>query len=321
MLVGKRFNYSNDDKRLLDIRDYYRYHNDEVFNFNPEEVKGVEAIGAYFFAGFKNLRKVNIPKTITKIGNYVFQGCENLKKVDFLHEDIERIGAGAFSDCTGLKSFTVPPKIRKIERGVFYNCTSLEDIYLHDKIGIIEPFAFENTNIKAIHLPESIRSIGYSIFRGSPLEYINLPKAVSVLPSFAFEHTKFKQFVIPDTIIEVQHNVFYGCEQLEKLYITEGATLKHIGFSENQRTVIYASAKSSAFKIAEKENIQLVEIPSSKQIELICEKDNAKLLAFLLNKYSVEEWFFDELLIKPATKANAKKCLEFLKQWKMDKFC
>lgn len=323
MLIGERFKYSNDGKRIelrFSIDFQQKYNHVEVFTFNGTELNGVEALGEGLFAGMENLKRVILPKTVTRIGNSVFSGCISIENINFLHSEITRIGEHAFYGCTRLKSATIPLKVRKLENCVFAECSSLGEVILHDKIGRIGWRAFKKTNIKHIKLPKKLKVLEVEAFVDTPLEEIEIPEMLSVIRLRTFMNTKLKQVLIPDNIKELEWNAFYGCEQLEKLYIPEAAKVNKIGFSETQKTVIYTSGKSDAFACAKKENIAVIEIASSKDIEIICEKDNEKLLEYLLKKYTVEEWYFSELFMKPAIKANAVKCLEALEKWRKDNF-
>lgn len=49
--------------------------------FVPE---GVEEIAPGAFAGMKNLRRVQLPKTLRRIGAAAFYGCENLTQIHCL---------------------------------------------------------------------------------------------------------------------------------------------------------------------------------------------------------------------------------------------
>ena len=323
MLIGERFKYSNDGKRIelrFSIDFQRKYNHVEVFTFNGTELDGVEALGEGLFSNMEKLKRVILPNTVTRIGKAVFSGCKCIENINFLHSEITRIGEFAFADCTGLKSATIPLKVRKIEDGVFAECSSLEEVILHDKISHIGWFAFQKTNIKHIRLPKNLKLIEGRAFEDSSLEEIEIPETLTVIRPRTFENTKLKQVLIPDNIKELEWSAFYGCELLEKLYIPEAAKVNKIGFSETQKTVIYTSGKSDAFACAKKENIAVIEIASSKDIEIICEKDNEKLLEYLLKKYTVEEWYFSELFMKPAIKANAVKCLEALEKWRKDNF-
>ena len=44
------------------------------------------------------------------------------------------LGDGAFSNCTDLKSLTIPKSVNTIEQNVFHNCENLQDIYFNGSI-------------------------------------------------------------------------------------------------------------------------------------------------------------------------------------------
>ena len=66
------------------------------------------------------------------------------------------IGLGAFQECTGLTSVTIPNSVTSIGEVAFYNCSGLTDIYCH----IEEPLTIDSsvfnyvpTNTCTLHVP------------------------------------------------------------------------------------------------------------------------------------------------------------------------
>lgn len=62
--------------------------------FVPE---GVEEIAPGAFAGMKNLRRVQLPKTLRRIGAAAFYGCENLTQIT-LPAGLVELGTAAFKN-------------------------------------------------------------------------------------------------------------------------------------------------------------------------------------------------------------------------------
>ena len=107
-----------------------------------------------------------------------------LRNVNITDETV--IGLGAFSNCSGLKSVTIPESVTKIEEVAFRNCRGLgrgvviqsgcvltvgydypEDVVLPTDIRLIADGAFQNcSNLKSIVVPTNVMSIGKSAFSG-----------------------------------------------------------------------------------------------------------------------------------------------------------
>ncbi len=82
----------------------------------------ITEIPAYCFAGCTSLKKVLLPKTVTKIGAGAFSGCESL--VYAVGAGLTEIGDDAFRDCT---SMTTAPVTNSATIGTcaFANCPQL----------------------------------------------------------------------------------------------------------------------------------------------------------------------------------------------------
>ena len=99
----------------------------------------VTSIGRYAFTNCKGLTSVNIPNSVTSIGDCAFSGCIGLEDAIivndmFVHlpetysghysipENISQIIGGAFENCKGLTSVTIPNSVTSIGRYAFYGC-------------------------------------------------------------------------------------------------------------------------------------------------------------------------------------------------------
>lgn len=297
--------------------------NDE--NLKKEEIdltgpdgNGVVSIGPDCFNGFANLKRVKLPITIKQICDSAFYNCKKLEEIN-ISDDITKIGEYAFCG-TNLREFIVPKKVRQIEGFICCDCTAMEKIVLHDNITKIGAYAFSNTKIKEIKLPSKLKELCAHSFEYTNIEEIEIPQGVKELQNYVFASTNLKKAVIPETVEKISPTAFDNCKNLEKIYISEKTLDANVGKDRKQNLIIYTSKKSSAYIHAKENGNQVVEVPSLNQVELICKDDNPKLLEYVLNKYNIEEWFFDELFIKTAQEYKAENCLELLKQWKKEKF-
>ncbi len=63
------------------------------------------------------------------------------------------------------KKVILPPHVHTIGRTAFYE-TALEEITLNEGLETIEPLAFLGTDIKTLHIPKSVKSIGVGFISG-----------------------------------------------------------------------------------------------------------------------------------------------------------
>ena len=76
----------------------------------------VELVERSFFGAY-NLKEIKVPFIMNEIPEDCFHSCIQLEKVDL--GSIEQIGEGAFSNCTKLKSLTIPPHVDFISSTAF----------------------------------------------------------------------------------------------------------------------------------------------------------------------------------------------------------
>ena len=87
--------------------------------------------------------------------------CLNVSEV-ILPDTIEVIGESAFDNDTHLKSINLPSKLRYIQGGAFSRCTSLSEITLPGDPTLpyssltIEPYAFQDIGLKAVHFAPGV---------------------------------------------------------------------------------------------------------------------------------------------------------------------
>ncbi len=90
-------------------------------------------------------------------------------------------------------------------------------------------FAFCDTLLEEITLPNSLTSLGWGTFRDSNLKTITIPENVKFIwGGGVFQNcTNLTSFVIPDTVTSIGESAFYGCTNLKSIVLPD--TLGHIG--------------------------------------------------------------------------------------------
>ena len=99
----------------------------------------VTSIGKWAFYNCTDLKSVTIPNSVTSIGDYVLNCCDGIKNTIIVNdlfvylpktytghysipENITKIIGGAFDDCSGLTSVTIPNSVTSIGSHAFRNC-------------------------------------------------------------------------------------------------------------------------------------------------------------------------------------------------------
>ena len=211
------------------------------------EQSALATIGSLAFEGCLSLRDVFIPAATTAISLDAFSSCRNIKSItvasgnatyrssgnclikgstvilgcslSVIPDDgsITAIGDGAFKNCNGGHSVTLPEGIVTIGKNAFEGSSFMSSIPL--SVEIIGERAFYDTDIKAILLGEGSRlqTIGVEAFASCLLlQTVTLPASLERLESFAFA----------------------SCSKLYSLTLSEGIALTVIGDHAFEKTII-----------------------------------------------------------------------------------
>jgi len=150
--------------------------------------EGLTTITKWSFRGCTSLSSINFPSTLKEIGNANFKN--SLENVDIvLPKSITSFGnafsgskissiafeegsvitqfaSNAFSDCTNLKSVTIPESVTTIGGTGYYafrNCTSISSIVIPATVTTIGPNTFENwTSSQTINFCVASKLSGYN---------------------------------------------------------------------------------------------------------------------------------------------------------------
>ena len=122
-------------------------------------------IGDEAFCDCQSLESIDIPENVTSIGANVFKQCKILKSVT-VGNSLKDIGNGAFSYCSLLGEINIG-SVEKLGRGAFAECTNLRTVILPQNLQeILENTFYFCKSLKSVIIPESVRSIGDWAFCG-----------------------------------------------------------------------------------------------------------------------------------------------------------
>ena len=145
--------------------------------------KTVKTMGASAFLGIK-CKKVVFPEGLEVIGHNAFSNVQTdsivlPSTIKYLHEsfsfsgikyvDASRIKCNlnsSFYENRYLKKIILPVEgLNSLTENEFWYCTSLENIDLPKTLKTIDHDAFSATKIEELHMPSSVTSVGFDIFR------------------------------------------------------------------------------------------------------------------------------------------------------------
>ena len=120
-------------------------------------------------------------------------------------------------------------EVASIGNIAFRNCSSLNSVTIENGVKTIEEYAFYNSSLAAITLPNTLTSIGYSAFSGcSTLTSISIPNSVKNLGRSAFENcVSLTTIILSNEMTILNDNTFQDCSSLKAVKL--GGKLTTIG--------------------------------------------------------------------------------------------
>lgn len=93
------------------------------------------------FAYLESLEEVVISEGCWDLPGSLFYGCKNLKKIN-IPSSVTVFGSSLFGGCSSLESITVPDGIKAVKTSTFYNCKALKTVYIPASVTLIDSNAF-----------------------------------------------------------------------------------------------------------------------------------------------------------------------------------
>ncbi len=226
----------------------------EKCNFNkaenlviPDEICGFP-VTKLADDSFRNLEitGVKLPAGLKSIGTRAFYGCDNLREIE-IPDKVETINAAAFG-YTGIEALNIPASVVDIRRaypetikefvvdennlhyssddGVLFNKEktvlltypqSKEDAlyYVPSTVTEIGDYAFSNSIVAEIKLPDGVQTIGKFAFDSCTVKTINIPSSVKTISKGAFSNSGIESIVVPESVEYIGEDVFSNCENLK----------------------------------------------------------------------------------------------------------
>ena len=195
--------------------------------------------------------------------------------------------AGAFEECIGITSVTIPNTITKISEYAFENCKALSTLTLHDNIIEIQSYAFSGcvgltnitipnnvvsigshafsgcTGLTKIAIPDNVTTIGKGAFKGcSGLKEVTFSEKITKIETETFKDcTGLTSIILPDSVTTINgeyywEGAFNGCTKLEKILIPDSvASIGKGAFEGCDKLTIYGSDGMASKQYAEENSI------------------------------------------------------------------
>ena len=197
----------------------------DVPNIESVVISGAVDVPRDMFGKCAGLKKVTLKNGVRSIGEDAFRDCSSLESVIFENTVLEKISDGAFSGCSALSSIVLPDSVTEIEKYAFFE-TGLRNIQLPEKLTLIGAYAFCNCkNLKQVQLPSQLKELGNGAFSSCEnLAQIQLPAQLNKLGTDAFRNcTSLDKIDIPAGLTQIEPDTFCNTG-LTSVTLHEGLT-------------------------------------------------------------------------------------------------
>lgn len=170
------------------------------------------------------ITEVQISSTVKYIGESAFFGLQNLSKITYNEQNnVEKIGAQAFGNCSSLTSFEIGSKVNYIGEGAFCGCSGLKEVIIWNTDKVIEAggVVFDDDAYCDIYISEHLID-GYQAVRvWGPIkpQLKTLPVTISLVDG--------------DTSLSYTNETAWG-KKLDGMPIPEKEGYEFIGWFKNQ---------------------------------------------------------------------------------------
>lgn len=131
-----------------------------------------------------------------------------------------------------VKKIILKDGIKKIGHNAFGDFGKLESVKFPKGLKSIGAYAFCDTRIKKLDLPDEIEEIKSSAFKSTmvsgKIKKLKLPAKLRKIGKAAFEEQKMSEVTIPSKVEKIETRAFCGCEYLKKIVI-KSKKLKKVG--------------------------------------------------------------------------------------------
>ena len=207
---------------------------DGLDNIENIVISGAVDVPRYMFEKCTGLKEVILKNGILSVGEYVFKGCSSLESVIFENVALKKISVDMFSGCSALSSIALPDSVTEIEKYAFFE-TGLRNIQLPEKLTLIGAYAFCNCkNLEQVQLPSQLKELGNGAFSSCEnLAQIQLPSQLNKLGIDAFRDcTSLDKIDIPAGLKQIEPDTFRNTG-LTSVTLHEGLTkIKHGAFHD-----------------------------------------------------------------------------------------
>lgn len=177
------------------------------------EVKNGEAVNVYVYSGTPSTI-VTIPSTL---GGYSVTSIKGKTSSTNIF--------GSASNRT-VTEVIIPETVKDISDRTFYNCYNLEKVNIPTSLQNIGTYAFYNSYIKNIVIPDNVSTIGQYAFNGcSNLTSVYIGNSITTIARYAFQNcSNITEMQISNSVTTIEQGAFYNCSSIKEIALPDSVT-------------------------------------------------------------------------------------------------
>ena len=163
---------------------------------------------------------------VTSLSEKCFSDCSSIKSIT-IPSSVTSLGNFCFYGCYGLTSISIPSSVTSLSDGCFYYCSGLTSITIPSSVTLLgENSFYDCRGLTSITIPSSVTSLGSGCFYGCiGLTSITIPSSVTSLGSGCFYGCKsLTSITLPSSVTSLSSGCFYGCNKLTSITIPSSVT-------------------------------------------------------------------------------------------------
>ena len=220
----------------------YEYEGSDIELTVPAELDGYP-VSELAFQADDSIVSLTIPEGVKTINSSLCIDCKDLKKVE-LPDSVTFIARDAFARCTSLTDIRLPEGLEFVSAGLLGFCSSLTEVSLPEGITDIANSAFLGcTSLRSIDIPDSVTSIGSrSFYICEALENVTLGSGLTKIGIEAFFGcTSLKEIYVPSNVTDIgQRSLGYANESINQWSLKEVRTALTIKAPKGSAAEAYA---------------------------------------------------------------------------------
>lgn len=174
----------------------------------------VTRIEARAFFHNNEITRLTLPENLEHLGAWAFSSCPALSDTLVLPKNLKEIGNDAFCgtniSCLVIKSEKLEPIDSTLENNFFFNCANLQTIVCEQSVkNLTFSLLRASHDIKEVVFPESLNEIPEAFFAHAKISgKISFPKDLKTVGWSAFFDAKIDSVILPKSVKEIRSYAF-----------------------------------------------------------------------------------------------------------------